>query len=37
VKRLDMTASHFDAFLKLAPQSPARPEVQSIMKTLSGK
>jgi tetratricopeptide (TPR) repeat protein len=36
-KRLDMTASHFDTFLRLAPQSPARPEVQSIMKTLSGK
>jgi tetratricopeptide (TPR) repeat protein len=37
VKRIDMTASHFDTFLKLAPQSPSRPEVQSIMKTLSGK
>jgi tetratricopeptide (TPR) repeat protein len=37
VKRLDLTASHFDAFLKLAPQSPSRPEVQSIMKTLGGK
>jgi tetratricopeptide (TPR) repeat protein len=36
-KRLDMTASHFDTFLKLAPQSPSRPEVQSILKTLSGK
>ena len=37
VKRVDMTASHFDTFLKLAPQSPSRPEVQSILKTLSGK
>jgi tetratricopeptide (TPR) repeat protein len=37
IKRIDMTASHFDTFLKLAPQSPSRPEVQSIMKTLSGK
>ena len=37
VKRFDKTASHFDTFLKLAPQSPSRPEVQSIMRTLSGK
>ena len=37
VKRIDMTASHFDTFLRLAPQSPSRPEVQSIMKTLSGR
>ena len=37
VKRIDMTASHFDTFLKLAPQSPSRPEVQSIMRTLSGR
>ena len=36
-KRFDRTASHFDTFLKLAPQSPSRPEVQSIMRTLSGK
>ena len=37
VKRFDKTAAHFDAFLKLAPQSPSRPEVQSIMRTLGGK
>jgi tetratricopeptide (TPR) repeat protein len=37
VKRFDRTAAHFDTFLKLAPQSPSRPEVQSIMRTLSGK
>ena len=37
VKRFDMTASHFATFLKLAPQSPSRPEVQSIMRTLGGK
>jgi tetratricopeptide (TPR) repeat protein len=36
-RRIDMMASHFDTFLKLAPQSPSRPEVQSIMRTLSGK
>ena len=37
IKRFDLTASHFDAVLKLAPQSPSRPEVQSIMKTLGGE
>jgi len=37
VRRIDLTASHFDTFLKLAPQSPSRPEVQSIMRTLGGK
>jgi tetratricopeptide (TPR) repeat protein len=37
VKRIDQTASHFDTFLRLAPQSPQRPEVQSIMKTLGGR
>jgi tetratricopeptide (TPR) repeat protein len=34
IKRVDLMASHFDTFLKLAPQSPQRPEVQSIMRTL---
>jgi tetratricopeptide (TPR) repeat protein len=34
VKRVDLMAGHFDTFLKLAPQSPQRPEVQSIMRTL---
>lgn len=37
IKRIDQTALHFDTFLRLAPQSPQRPEVQSIMRTLSGK
>jgi tetratricopeptide (TPR) repeat protein len=37
VKRVDLMASHFDTFLKLAPRSPQRPEVQSIMRTLGGK
>jgi tetratricopeptide (TPR) repeat protein len=36
VKRVDLTASHFQTFLKLAPQAPERGEVQSIMKTLGG-
>jgi len=30
-------AQHFDTFLKLAPQAPERPEVQSIMRTLGGR
>ena len=34
IKRIDLMASHFDTFLKLAPRSPQRPEVQSIMRTL---
>jgi tetratricopeptide (TPR) repeat protein len=37
VKRIDLMAAHFDTFLKLAPQSPKRPEVQSIMRTLGAK
>ena len=34
VKRADLTASHFQTFLKLAPQAPERGEVQSILRTL---
>jgi tetratricopeptide (TPR) repeat protein len=37
VKRIDLMAGHFDTFLRLAPQSPQRPEVQSIMRTLGAK
>jgi tetratricopeptide (TPR) repeat protein len=37
IKRIDQTALHFDTFLRLAPQSPSRPEVQSIMRSLSAK
>src|SRR5438034_4066905 len=37
VKRIDLMAQHFDLFLKLAPQAPERPEVQSIMRTLGGR
>jgi tetratricopeptide (TPR) repeat protein len=36
-KRVDLTASHFDTFLKLAPQAPERGEVQAIMRTLSAR
>lgn len=35
VKRVDLTAQHFQMFLRLAPQAPERVEVQSIMKTLN--
>ena len=34
VRRADLTASHFQTFLKLAPQAPERGEVQSILRTL---
>jgi tetratricopeptide (TPR) repeat protein len=37
IKRIDLMASHFDTFLRLAPQSPRRAEVQSIMRTLGGE
>ena len=32
--RVDRMATHFEQFLKLAPEAPERPEVQSIMRTL---
>ena len=35
VKRIDLTAQHFQAFLKLAPQAPERAQVQSILRTLN--
>ena len=35
VKRVDLTAQHFQTFLRLAPQAPERAQVQSIMRTLS--
>jgi tetratricopeptide (TPR) repeat protein len=37
VKRIDLMAQHFNTFLRLAPQSPSRAEVQSIMRTLGGR
>ena len=37
IKRIDRTAAHFEAFLKLAPNAPERPEVESIMRTLRGR
>jgi len=35
VRRIDLTAQHFQTFLKLAPQAPERGEVRAIMKTLN--
>lgn len=34
VKRPDLTASHFQNFLRLAPKAPERGQVQSILRTL---
>lgn len=36
LKRIDLMATHFEAFLKLAPNAPERPQVESIMKTVRG-
>lgn len=36
LKRIDKMATHFEAFLKLAPDAPERPQVQSIMRTVRG-
>lgn len=36
-KRVDLMARHFEAFLKLAPNAPERPEVESIMRTVRGR
>jgi tetratricopeptide (TPR) repeat protein len=37
VKRIDRMAVSFENFLKLAPQAPERPAVQSIMRTIRGR
>lgn len=37
VKRVDRMAGYFENFLKLAPEAPERPAVQSIMQTVRGK
>jgi tetratricopeptide (TPR) repeat protein len=36
-KRVDRMAVYFENFLKLAPNAPERPAVQSIMRTVRGK
>jgi tetratricopeptide (TPR) repeat protein len=35
--RPDRMATHFEQFLKLAPEAPERPEVMSIMRTVRGR
>ena len=37
IKRVDRMAVHFENFLKLAPNAPEKPAVQSIMRTVRGK
>jgi len=37
VRRVDRMAVYFENFLKLAPNAPERPAVQSIMRTVRGK
>jgi tetratricopeptide (TPR) repeat protein len=37
VKRIDLMAVHFEAFLKLAPDAPERGEVEAIMRTVRGR
>jgi len=36
-KRVDRMAVYFENFLKLAPNAPERPAVQSIMRTVRGR
>jgi tetratricopeptide (TPR) repeat protein len=37
IKRLDLTANNFGMFVKLAPNAPERPEVESILRTVRGR
>lgn len=36
-KRIDLMAVHFEQFLKVAPDAPERPQVESIMRTVRGR
>ena len=36
-KRIDLMAEFFESFLKLAPNAPERPQVESIMRTVRGR
>jgi len=36
-KRVDRMAVYFENFLKLAPNAPEKPAVQSIMRTVRGR
>jgi lipoprotein NlpI len=37
VKRIDLMANNFSIFVKLAPNAPERPEVESILRTVRGR
>jgi tetratricopeptide (TPR) repeat protein len=37
VKRLDRMSAFFERFLKLAPQSPERPAVETLLRTMRGR
>lgn len=37
MNRTDLMANRFDTFLRLAPNAPQRPEVQSVMSTIRGQ
>jgi len=36
-KRIDLMTNHFEMFIKLAPNAPERPEVESILRTVRGR
>lgn len=36
-KRIDLMTKHFETFVKLAPNAPERPEVESILRTVRGR
>jgi tetratricopeptide (TPR) repeat protein len=36
-KRIDLMTNNFETFVKLAPNAPERPEVESILRTVRGK
>jgi tetratricopeptide (TPR) repeat protein len=37
IKRVDLTANNYEMFLKLAPNAPERPQVESILRTIRGR
>ena len=37
IKRIDLTANNFEIFVKLAPNAPERPEVESVLRTIRGR
>jgi tetratricopeptide (TPR) repeat protein len=37
VKRVDLMTNNFEKFIKLAPNAPERPEVESILRTVRGR